>query len=348
MSGGYGKGNSYYSYKTWSGGDGKYVVPGNLSWNNYTMSGGQGYQNGSAYNQWLNIDGISVNFDMTNFNIALGSKIASAIRAHDFQMGNFIAEGHQTVEMVVQAVVKLGKCARHLRHGRLDLAARTLGTSSPLIRKIGRGPNRLVREDIGNFWLELQYGWRPLLSDVHESMQAYHKLASGVHTTYGKVSKRITASSRILDPYTYDQWAVGDYSRQVIFKLSSPISAPASLGLTDPLSVAWEVIPYSFVVDWFLPIGSYLDAIHTLGSVTGTYLTTVRTRVHTNKTCNYLKTPSGMWNEYFGVNVSYDAMNLTRSVSSEYSIPCPQVGSLSLSTGHFYNALALLSQYLGK
>lgn len=30
------------------------------------------------------------------------------------------------------------------------------------------------------------------------------------------------------------------------------------LGLLNPLSFAWEVVPYSFVVDWFIPVGTML------------------------------------------------------------------------------------------
>lgn len=34
---------------------------------------------------------------------------------------------------------------------------------------------------------------------------------------------------------------------------------PGRFGLLNPLSVAWELMPLSFVADWFLPIGSYLS-----------------------------------------------------------------------------------------
>jgi hypothetical protein len=33
------------------------------------------------------------------------------------------------------------------------------------------------------------------------------------------------------------------------------------LGLTNPLSAAWNLATLSFVVDWFIPIGDYLDAL---------------------------------------------------------------------------------------
>jgi hypothetical protein len=41
----------------------------------------------------------------------------------------------------------------------------------------------------------------------------------------------------------------------------------ASIGLINPSTVVWELIPFSFVVDWFLPIGNFL---HGLSALTGT------------------------------------------------------------------------------
>jgi hypothetical protein len=35
----------------------------------------------------------------------------------------------------------------------------------------------------------------------------------------------------------------------------------SSLGLINPLEIVWELLPYSFVVDWFLPIGNWLSSM---------------------------------------------------------------------------------------
>lgn len=33
-----------------------------------------------------------------------------------------------------------------------------------------------------------------------------------------------------------------------------------TLGLTNPAAIAWELVPFSFVVDWFIPIGNFLNS----------------------------------------------------------------------------------------
>ena len=46
------------------------------------------------------------------------------------------------------------------------------------------------------------------------------------------------------------------------YKVASPLMQFLSqTGFTNPINLAWEILPFSFVVDWFTPIGPYLDAL---------------------------------------------------------------------------------------
>jgi hypothetical protein len=76
------------------------------------------------------------------------------------------------------------------------------------------------------------------------------------------------------------------------------------LGLINPASVAWELVPFSFVVDWFTGFGSYLDSFTELAglSVSQEYSTMyAKCEMHTR--CWYEYNPSHdgefAWNQHY-------------------------------------------------
>lgn len=87
------------------------------------------------------------------------------------------------------------------------------------------------------FWLEYSFGIAPLLQSIFDSLEAFRRSSdlrkaravsngAGYHI-YGSVVNR--------DVDTLDR-----------------------LGLTNPALLAWNLLPFSFVVDWFLPISTIL------------------------------------------------------------------------------------------
>lgn len=55
--------------------------------------------------------------------------------------------------------------------------------------------------------------------------------------------------------------AYNERSSYVIYYLEDNAFAQrmSQTGLSNPLILAWELVPYSFVVDWFVGVGSYLN-----------------------------------------------------------------------------------------
>ena len=46
--------------------------------------------------------------------------------------------------------------------------------------------------------------------------------------------------------------------------ISSLTTSASQIGLTNPALLAWDVLPFSFVVDWFLPLGGYLSSLDSM------------------------------------------------------------------------------------
>lgn len=116
-----------------------------------------------------------------------------------------------------------------------------------------------------NLWLEYTYGWKPLLSDCFGAVQEFQR----------KVEKEARIiKGKAKQPYG-DFLAgtsfAGVANQKVVIDCRGRAACTVTLiytpkqgfdiarwGSLNPLSIAWELTPYSFVVDWFYDIGGML------------------------------------------------------------------------------------------
>ncbi len=123
-------------------------------------------------------------------------------------------------------------------------------------------------------YLEYVYGWKPLVSDVYGIYQLLKNYAAGLKPIivhgHGKfdignqayMTKFATASLGWFGDATMIEKgrATCDLYARVNPDLIA-FRALNQLGLFNPAAIAWEVTPWSFVVDWFVPIGPVLSAL---------------------------------------------------------------------------------------
>jgi hypothetical protein len=119
-------------------------------------------------------------------------------------------------------------------------------------------------------WLEIQYGWRPLLNDIYESAQEIvkatdqspRKVRTASGSTYYDFSEKyatINATDRIKRLEKKVISVKGVYT--VWYTTPDTPRTLSQLGFINPAYLAWELTPFSFVIDWFLPIGNALNAL---------------------------------------------------------------------------------------
>jgi hypothetical protein len=128
----------------------------------------------------------------------------------------------------------------------------------------------------GETWLEYSYGWKPLLYDVYGHAQALAELVIERQNVIRRVRGRAkTSSKKTKDLLTGALGFTGaDHSVHlesedfrwiefgVEYKLQNgELNTFSQLGIDNPFEVLWEVVPFSFVADWFLPIGSFLKSL---------------------------------------------------------------------------------------
>lgn len=278
----------------------------------------------------------------SNDQINLVGKLREKMRGTGFNLAVFLGEGHQAVEMITHTALRLARAGLLARKGQFIQAASVLTEGKTL----GIKP-RKFKAKTANSWLELQYGWLPLLSDMKAGAE---QLAHILH--YPKTQRyqvRVKkGTTKYSPPYYMDVWdkASKTVSRNLIAYITEPESNLTVSGLLDPELVAWELLPFSFVADWIIPIGPYLEARAFARRLTGKFVTTDITR----QSCfgikgrDYSKSPTPNYVWRYDNNGAYkDIVSLTRTVSTNLAVPMPQVKPLTkiASWKHMANALAL-------
>lgn len=264
------------------------------------------------------------------------SALVEAVKGHQFNLLVTTAQSHETFKMVHSTIASCGNAMRHLKRGRIDLAARSLGIK-------GKHSSKLDKDDVAGRWLELQYGWLPMIGDVYEGMNAFAALNNRPRQALIRV-RRSSAPvpwGGSSSPSNYQNMAVARSRRQILYWMDEDLATRRSLGLTDPWSLAWELIPYSFVIDWFIPIGSYLENLHVIPKLTGTFVETTYTHspVHVEILQN--------WIYYSGGKVDGETFRIDRTVRSGLATAMPRFKNAGriFSPAHFWNGLALSAKF---
>lgn len=197
---------------------------------------------------------------------------AGKVGDYTVDLGVAALEARKTASMFIKAAQTISKAGQQVRRGQFLNAANTLGISLP-------GGVSHKRSFTKN-WLEYRYGWRTLMMDVDGAVKAAAQSMVDeppvvfVSSTVKDAWKSQAAGELgLVSPYenvrgqckSYYDWTCMA-SVHYKFSVISAASAANSLGLINLASTAWELIPYSFVLDWFANTGAVL---RNLGSFTG-------------------------------------------------------------------------------
>lgn len=182
--------------------------------------------------------------------------ILAEIKSQKVNLAMMLAEYRETSRMFIDAVRDLSSLYRDIRRGRLD-------------RLLARGSSR----NAASSWLLYRYGITPLVSDLQGSLEALER-ARDTSLLY----RFRWQSSQTVDDYQHGSSPYPvpfDKPIRVNEKIrvkdiawvqydSAVLQNMSALGLTNPAQLAWEVIPFSFVLDWFVNVGDYLSSLDAL------------------------------------------------------------------------------------
>lgn len=207
-------------------------------------------------------------------------------------VGVTLAEVSQSVNMIAARATSLLNFVRSVRRGRLFDAYSYLFLAQPprarvafqkaykshkgmsiaelkLLKKKNWARRRTAEiipkswtresQDFANVYLEFHFGWAPLVNDIYDSIQVLTKDWPKTRVS-GSGAADWKRRSDVNQTVT-DETAVVKVRIQADMVVTNPnLYLARNLGLVNPASIAWELVPFSFVVDWFANVGDVLDS----------------------------------------------------------------------------------------
>lgn len=262
----------------------------------------------------------------------------------------FIGELHSTIRMIRKPLSFLSALKIPKKYHQLPVGQ--------VLSKAGLGPT-------SSAWLAWNYGWKPLFSDIGgassllaSALQMYEEYRTGsARKTSYTASTPVNYSSNKIE--RMDDFTIGESSTRgwATFDLQwEPVGEPLSFAkfLTykcgirpeDIFTLAWELTPYSFVADWFLPIGKQLSSIRQ------TPIRPVLTKLSHHRQTELYVEASRRVNGYLnGVKTTYPYSGWYTGTKTIYQRNTQDIliGSgpvLSLTENHTLSGLALIAQQL--
>jgi hypothetical protein len=183
------------------------------------------------------------------------------LRDQDVDLGTSLGEYRETANFVASSMTSMAKAVRRARRGDFSGAIRAITGSNK------RSTSKDVVDAAANTHLALTYAIRPLLSSVYDATIALAKRDRGfIEVATIRAQKREScygrSASKSVPSWYIDLGFTTEVSGKISFKVVNPfLRVLDNVGFINPLSVAWELTPLSFVFDWFLPIGKFIQGV---------------------------------------------------------------------------------------
>lgn len=235
-----------------------------------TFSAGKSGSVGFVFSSWIpdyvRRPAASAGMEASQINNALAKFGSGSI-----DLAESLFEGGQTVKMVTSAMLRVAQAAGEIKRGQFAAAADTLSTE---LSRRGAAQMRSLKaatpnQRLANGWLSYQYGWKPLVSDVYGGIEAYHRkmeVGQVISRAVGKPIEGRGGSMGFTKNLSPDYLGKRNINLAAIpprVRITATIEDKRrrtlqELGLLNPGNLAWNLLPYSFVADWFFGIGDYL------------------------------------------------------------------------------------------
>lgn len=213
----------------------------------------------SSFTAWYSEPSATRSWD-ANDDIELLHRAREHVAGSDFNGAVTNGELIQSLQLIGDTATRIANALRYAKRGNFHEAFAAIAGS-----RLRSGARKKQADVAADNWLELQYGFIPLYKDVEAAAQFMAVTLNGTLEREYRVRYRKNETLLYDGPFAFPNAEC--YTRkQMIFTLRSVNTAQLG-GIADPASLIWELLPFSFVFDWWVPIGEYLHAAGFLNSV---------------------------------------------------------------------------------
>ena len=210
------------------------------------------------------------------------NRLMTRVKGHAFNIAVFLGESRESIEMIHENIRTLSAAFVAFKHGKFLSAYRLLlsGRDRVMKRRVFVGQllarvrrlrpikdwRRFYSADLNSRFLMMEYGWFPLLADINELIKSIdadrervrHKIFK-IRSSYSKRKSGIVwASNGVFGQYRKSERSIRYTCR---YTLRGYEQALGNFDFYDLANTAYQLTTLSFVLDWFLPIGAFLEAM---------------------------------------------------------------------------------------
>jgi len=168
-----------------------------------------------------------------------------------------LAEINKTGSYLAKVVKTGARVLMDIKHMRYSRALKRLGITKKGFKSLKTPSSAL---------LQYRYAINPLLKDIEGAAAVYQGSIRELDHAFisGSSGMQVEFNSNTNEVLNGGEWtheSIHKRKVKVYAKIVNPdLAAVKHLTSINPLVIGWELVPFSFVADWFLPIGDMLQA----------------------------------------------------------------------------------------
>jgi len=206
---------------------------------------------------------------------------------------------------------------------------------------------------LGGKWLEFQYGWKPLAQTIYDcgvavQQDAFQRLRVRGRASDQRIGKDVSRlAQNLVITRVWQDSVRAEYVCNFAIR-TDVASALSNFTSLNPVSIAWELTPYSFVVDWAVDVGGYLRSAESACLMASAFkdgysTLSMLTLVDHSESQNFEDSTVEIQLSSHG---TYRGSDKNRSKLGAMPFPRPPQFKVDLGAARAANAIALLTQHM--